>query len=252
MEKILESIKLKNVFSEIGENLEKGNPYNSDFEYFDFHESRFEYLTKILKKYFKAGDNFLDIGSLFGYMCLSAKLIGYKSYGLDLSKYVEEFKIRFNHFEIDNLACDLGKETAPFESASFDLILASEVLEHFDFHPNRFFKEMERLLRPGGRLIITTPNLVRVNNVVKIILGRSINWDIKDEFWDGVHRREFTAAEIKYLATNNGLNLKKVIYYNFDYPNLSRIIKLANRLVGFIWPKRRGNLVVILKKPQIS
>lgn len=45
----------------------------------------------------------------------------------------------------------------PFRTASVDAMIASEVYEHL-FHPEAFFQEARRVLRPGGRLVLTTPN----------------------------------------------------------------------------------------------
>jgi 2-polyprenyl-3-methyl-5-hydroxy-6-metoxy-1,4-benzoquinol methylase len=50
-----------------------------------------------------------------------------------------------------------ANKTLPFENSSFDLIWCSEVIEHL-INPKLFEQEALRLLRPGGRLIITTPN----------------------------------------------------------------------------------------------
>ncbi len=44
----------------------------------------------------------------------------------------------------------------PFENASFDSILCNEVLEHV-FNPDEFIKEIVRVLRPGGTLLLTVP-----------------------------------------------------------------------------------------------
>lgn len=44
----------------------------------------------------------------------------------------------------------------PFDDASFDAVLCNEVLEHA-FEPDRLVAEMARVLRPGGRLLLTVP-----------------------------------------------------------------------------------------------
>lgn len=248
MNKILNKVKEKIDNEKIISDLEFGNEYNKDFSYFDFHASRFDYLFSLGEKYFTPGAKSLDIGSLFGYVCLGYQLIGYKSYGIDLKKYVDQFVTRFNSWGIINKVCDLEHELIPFSDNEFDFIMASEVLEHFRFHPSIFFKEVSRVLKPGGHLIITTPNLIRLNNVLKLIAGRSINWDITDEYWDGAHAREFTASEIILLANKSGLALEKIEYKNFSYPNLSLIVKIINKVIGFLFSSRKGNLVFILKK----
>ena len=47
-------------------------------------------------------------------------------------------------------------ETFPFEDASFDSVVATEVFEHV-FNPDRFLDEVHRVLRPGGMLLMTMP-----------------------------------------------------------------------------------------------
>lgn len=224
------------------------NPYNKDFDYFNFHLDRFSYILSRSQNFFKAGDKCLDIGSLFGYVALGEKLIGYEVFGIDLPDYVNQFKNNFAKWGIDNQAVDLAKEKLPYQNDYFDLIIASEILEHLRFHPTTFFTELARVLKPGGKIMITTPNLIRFNNVIKMVLGQSINWDITEDYWDGVHAREFTVKEIKQLASIVNLKVIEVGYENFSYPSLSWIVKLVNKIVGFIFPKRKGNLILILSK----
>lgn len=58
---------------------------------------------------------------------------------------------------------------------SFDLILFSEIIEHITFNPVEMWKALYRVLAPGGRIIVTTPNYYSLR-------GRA--WDFK-RFWRG-------------------------------------------------------------------
>ena len=60
----------------------------------------------------------------------------------------------------------------PFRSGSFGLVLASEVIEHLPDGPS-FLRECRRLLRTGGVLLLTTPNLWDVRRFLFPVLGRT-------------------------------------------------------------------------------
>ncbi|MFC0503994.1 class I SAM-dependent methyltransferase [Micromonospora costi] len=53
--------------------------------------------------------------------------------------------------------CDLG-EGIPLPDVSVDVVHAGEVVEHL-YDPDRLLEECARVLRPGGHLVVTTPNL---------------------------------------------------------------------------------------------
>ncbi len=54
---------------------------------------------------------------------------------------------------------------------SFDTILSIEVIEHLE-NPRAVFREFHRLLRPGGRLILTTPNQESLRSLLGLLGGR--------------------------------------------------------------------------------
>ena len=67
------------------------------------------------------------------------------------------------------VAADLDAGTIPLADASFDVVAAVETIEHLD-GPRRFVKELARLIRPGGWLIITTPNQLSAHSLLSLLL----------------------------------------------------------------------------------
>ncbi len=66
------------------------------------------------------------------------------------------------------IAADLN-ESLPYHSATFDVIVAAEVIEHLE-NPRLVAREMFRLLRPGGALILTTPNNESWRSLVSLLV----------------------------------------------------------------------------------
>jgi 2-polyprenyl-3-methyl-5-hydroxy-6-metoxy-1,4-benzoquinol methylase len=58
----------------------------------------------------------------------------------------------------------------PLPDHSFDSIISTEVIEHLE-NPRAIFREFDRLLRPGGLLIVTTPNQESVRSLTALLMG---------------------------------------------------------------------------------
>lgn len=61
----------------------------------------------------------------------------------------------------------------PFNNEEFDTVIACEIIEHI-IDIEVFLKEVHRVLKPKGRLIITTPNIVRTRNLLEILCGQQV------------------------------------------------------------------------------
>jgi 2-polyprenyl-3-methyl-5-hydroxy-6-metoxy-1,4-benzoquinol methylase len=95
---------------------------------------------------------------------LSAR--GWQLHGIDVSPAViAEASKRPYHFERFNL-----EEGIPHPAASFDIVVAGEVIEHV-YDPDQLVREAHRVLRPGGFLLVTTPNLQAWYNRVLFVAG---------------------------------------------------------------------------------
>jgi SAM-dependent methyltransferase len=88
--------------------------------------------------------------------------------------------------------------------APAELVVAGEVLEHLDA-PGRFLDAIRSLLAPGGRLVLTTPNALRLTNVLGALLGR--------EFVSPEHLAWQSPQTIRALLERHGYDVVELSYY---------------------------------------
>jgi SAM-dependent methyltransferase len=79
-------------------------------------------------------------------------------------------RCREKGFEI--VKADLNTETPPLESGTVDLVTAFEVVEHL-WDKDNMLKEVHRVLKQGGLLILSTPNLVAWANRLLLLVGKT-------------------------------------------------------------------------------
>ncbi len=117
-----------------------------------------------------AGPRVLDIGcgdgSFLAQLCADLADPDASYVGVDYSGYQLAKAARLP-FEFHR--CDLG-EGIPLPDGSVDLVHAAEVIEHL-YDPDLLIEECARVLRPGGHLVITTPNLQAWFNRALFVLG---------------------------------------------------------------------------------
>jgi len=105
----------------------------------------------------------------------------------------------------------------PYKQNSFDMVLCCEVLEHLVLSPFEVFNQVYKILKPGGRLILTLPNAVRLSNLGSMLIGQNI-FDKFHKVVHGRHNREYTLEEIRTLATKYGYEIEKLETRDrFDY-----------------------------------
>jgi 2-polyprenyl-3-methyl-5-hydroxy-6-metoxy-1,4-benzoquinol methylase len=69
------------------------------------------------------------------------------------------------------IQADLASGLPAMAASSFDVVSALEVLEHM-IDTDAFLKEVGRLLKPGGRFVLSTPNICMLQNRVRVLAGR--------------------------------------------------------------------------------
>ena len=132
----------------------------------------------------------------------------------------------------------------PFQADAFATIVAAEIIEHV-FDTQRFLDELVRVLRPGGWLVTTTPNLVALSGRAQILLGRSPH-NIEFDASPGTsgHIRYFTFETLERLLRTAGLRPLG------RWTNLVHFSVLGgSELAGRVRPGLGHTLISIAQKP---
>lgn len=117
----------------------------------------------------------------------------------------------------------------PFKTNSFDCALLIEVIEHLEVNQvNQAVKEIRRILRPGGRLIVLFPN----DRNFKI--GRLLTLKLKEAFYDYGHVRQWQPAEAIKLFQKAGFQIvdQRSLPVNFWLLGLHHLLALEAMAAG--------------------
>ena len=96
---------------------------------------------------------------------------------------------------------------------SFDTVVCGELIEHLFQDPMFLMSEVNRILKPGGHLILTTPNICSLRGVSAILQGYHPGFfhayikPAEDGVVDARHNREYTPGEIYRLLLDAGFEV---------------------------------------------
>jgi len=91
----------------------------------------------------------------------------------------------------------------PFAGGSFDFVFAGEIIEHI-FDTRSFLMEINRVLKPDGHLILTTPNLARLDDRIKLLFGKTPRQTSPLHPYLHLHIRPFTFDSLKNALSETG------------------------------------------------
>jgi SAM-dependent methyltransferase len=126
-----------------------------------------------------------------------------------VSQAGEVFHCDLEHF-------DAEKDRFPYDDGYFATVLCCELIEHLPTDPMHMMSEINRILRPGGHLVLTTPNVASLRAMAAILQGFHPMFYpayIKpSEQGDPAprHAREYTAREIETLLENAGFEVELI------------------------------------------
>lgn len=211
----------------------------------DYHHER----LVPMRPYKRAG-RILDVGCATGFFLAGAREDGWTPYGVEISPYAIEYGQR--ELGMENLSTSLNGFTEGF----FDAITLWETVEHLD-DPLGCLQQVYPLLRPGGVLAVSTPNLDSL--CYRLIGGKW--WPIMPF----EHLYYFTPRTLKKMLSRAGFKEKALGFENFDVGrglSLSGQSDHAEVLFWRLGPERLerlagrfhggGTLVLYAEKPSAS
>lgn len=162
------------------------------------------------------GERCLEIGSMpYTFTLLLQRcrpydlsLIDYDASGQREYHSTVEIPTHNETHQMHSLGCDIEREPLPYASGSFQGVLCCEVLEHLTTNPTAMLAEIHRVLKPNGWLIVTTPNVARLNSILALLHGRNVYDPYELVFgptWR--HNREYTSREVGELLGANGFDV---------------------------------------------
>jgi 2-polyprenyl-3-methyl-5-hydroxy-6-metoxy-1,4-benzoquinol methylase len=225
--------------------------------YLSTHQSRFDFLfSQIDQLKLPVSAKILDVGCYPPVVLnhLSAK---YQVWGLASPHE----PIKHPTVSIANLETD----PLPFKTATFDLIIFSEVLEHLYRQVPSVLTKLNQLLKPGGYLIITTPNAVSTFALAKVIIGRNPTYSLADITKDDPqlgtiyhrHNREYTASELTQLLLSASFKIQSQLFFSAYTPTRPHMLKkpFTHQILSWlvyifssVFPSRRDSLFFLATK----
>lgn len=136
---------------------------------------------------------------------------------------------------IANQLFNVEEDPFPYATASFDLVICQELIEHLLFSPTFMLNEIHRVLKRGGKVIISCPNIARIDVLRKILANKNpiwgyvrsatppnramADWPTRHGVY-GRHNRELALAELEDLVRGCGFKILRAECVTFQLPKV--------------------------------
>jgi 2-polyprenyl-3-methyl-5-hydroxy-6-metoxy-1,4-benzoquinol methylase len=183
--------------------------------YFINSQSRYQFALELIIDHPRG--RVLDLGCSPGHVGMALIKGGFEVFGIDLnSEYLKKYPSQswVERLKIKHVAFE--HEPIPFPDAFFEYVIFTEVLEHIAISdPLKILLEIKRVLKPGGIMVLSTPNVANISNVLALIKGDNIFWD-PAIFYGSLdrHNREYTPCEVVDLMGKAHFSRYELAYMN--------------------------------------
>jgi 2-polyprenyl-3-methyl-5-hydroxy-6-metoxy-1,4-benzoquinol methylase len=206
--------------------------------YWPENSHRIRLMMRLIMERCEKGGRVLEVGCANGYVAYLVSLLGYEVHAVDAyddgrrAQMFEKGAVRYwktNLNEVEPLAKD--------PTNSYDLVLLGEVFEHILNQPAGLLRSSLRILRPGGMIILTTPNPSTFMNAVRVLGDNYVLWGtdsfMRDTKINGdliidkgdIHYREYPARLVADLMHELGFQIGGIKYVQSGVASTHSLLK---------------------------
>jgi 2-polyprenyl-3-methyl-5-hydroxy-6-metoxy-1,4-benzoquinol methylase len=226
---------------------------DTDQGYLEVHFDRFyQTLDRCLEHETSQGGAVLDLGGHWLHQAILFTAAGFNVTAVDIPLTFEKESVRqlAAHWQIELVTCENLASPAALRAVpdnSKDMILMTEIIEHLAFNPLALWVELHRILRPGGRVIISTPNYYALRSLVPKLLrflslkgGGVSSASVLTQATYAHHWKEYSAREFKqyFAMLSPDLRLSRsqhVRYYTIQH-RLAWLVRPIEALLPLLRP----------------
>ena len=183
------------------------------------HRKRLAADLYLVERHVAPGARVLEVGAIPLVMTAALTALEYEVSAVDLKP--ERFAKAIASLGLDVARCDVETEAVPFAEETFDVVLFNELFEHLRINPVFTLREVRRVLKPGGVLLLSTPNLRSFRGLRNLLLrnqGHAVSAGVYRQYekletlGHMGHVREYTTREVSDFLDQVGFRVDKIVY----------------------------------------
>ena len=183
-------------------------------------ELRWTRRVKMLSNHLRSGMGVLELGCGTGYFTRELARSGANVVAIDVSR--ELLEIAQADCPAENVRYEIQNASAlTYPSAMFDSVVGSSVLHHLEV--NEALREIYRVLKPGGTIYFTEPNMLNP----QIAVQKNVPW-VKRKLGDSPDETAFFRWPLRRLLKQTGFRDVRIDPFDFLHPKTPGF--LVNRL----------------------
>jgi len=173
--------------------------------YLSYHTRRYELLLRLVLRLLAGNDapRILNVGPMFETALLRDRVPAATVDTMGFASPLFPPGPDERHIELDLNGA--GDSAAPDGDGSYDAIVMAEVIEHLHTAPAIVLRYLAGWLRPGGSLVLQTPNAVALHKRLRMLAGRNPIEPIRESSDNPGHFHEYTLGELQAAVEGAGL-----------------------------------------------
>jgi SAM-dependent methyltransferase len=211
-------------------------------DYLYNHKARLAHDLDLIDREIPRSNRILEFGSIPLVLTAALKQYGYEVVGCDIAP--ERYSSTIQSTGLNVTKCNIETETLPFADNSFDAVVFNELFEHLRINPIFTLSEVMRIMKPGGILALSTPNLKSLDGIRNFLVrdrAYSCSANIHAEYSKLAtighmgHVREYTPTEVVEFLQTMGF-VVTAITYRGDYASTWKhaLLRLIPRFSPFV------------------